>query len=205
MSSDHSWDNREHRIRPVLSFYYPILLRCSDIRHLVRDATTIKVFFKHLILEFCAVICSYYDDRRLKKNSDPFQKRYNHFCKFLWCSSTSASLFLLRLLLDTEGTLSLFVLLLGYGLLVLVLSTPVDYKPFTSEFTSFLVMTEGCKTEIGFVLSLALTMLGTCSSSLEVLEGLILNIPEAITLSLFTPLDSCGVETEFEVTGFDKA
>nr|GFA92915.1 hypothetical protein [Tanacetum cinerariifolium] len=45
----------------------------------------------------------------------------------------------------------------------------------------------------------------TCFSSLEVLEGLILNIPRAITLSLFTPLDSCGVETKFEVTGFDKA
>nr|GFA32663.1 hypothetical protein [Tanacetum cinerariifolium] len=60
------------------------------------------------------------------------------------------------------------------------LSTPVEDKPFKSEFTSFLVMT-------------------------EVLEGLILNIPGAITLSLFTPLDSYGVETEFEVTGFDKA
>nr|GEX63403.1 integrase, catalytic region, zinc finger, CCHC-type, peptidase aspartic, catalytic [Tanacetum cinerariifolium] len=58
---------------------------------------------------------------------------------------------------------------------------------------------------IGFVLVLALTMLGTRFSSLEVLEGLILNIPGAITLSLFILLGSCGVETEFEVTGFDKA
>nr|GEU57607.1 hypothetical protein [Tanacetum cinerariifolium] len=57
---------------------------------------------------------------------------------------------------------------------------------------------------IGFVLALALTVLGTCFSSLEVLEGLSLNIPGAITLSLFTLLDSCSVETEFEVTGFDK-
>nr|GEU62443.1 hypothetical protein [Tanacetum cinerariifolium] len=39
----------------------------------------------------------------------------------------------------------------------------------------------------------------------EVLKRLILNIPETITLSLFTPLDSCGVETEFEVIDFDKA
>nr|GFA27547.1 hypothetical protein [Tanacetum cinerariifolium]GFA38530.1 hypothetical protein [Tanacetum cinerariifolium] len=66
-------------------------------------------------------------------------------------------------------------------------------------------MTCGCETMIGFVLALALTVLGTCFSSPEVLEGLILNIPGAITLSLFTLLVSCGVETEFEVTGFDKA
>nr|GFD26346.1 hypothetical protein [Tanacetum cinerariifolium] len=117
----------------------------------------------------------------------------------------SASLFLLRLLLDADGTLSFFVLLLGYGLLVLVLSTPVEDKPFKSEFTSFFVMTCGCETVIGFILELALTVLGTCFSFLEVLEGLILNIPGAITLSLFTLLDSCGVEYEFEVTGFDKA
>nr|GEV43495.1 hypothetical protein [Tanacetum cinerariifolium] len=66
-------------------------------------------------------------------------------------------------------------------------------------------MTCGCEIVIGFVPALALTVLGTCFSSLEVLEGLILNIPGAITLSLFTPFDSCSVETEFEVTGFDKA
>nr|GFC82456.1 hypothetical protein [Tanacetum cinerariifolium] len=66
------------------------------------------------------------------------------------------------------------------------------------------IMLCGCETVIGFVLALALTVLGTCFSSLEVLKGLILNIPGAITLSLFTPLDSYGVETEFEVTGFDK-
>nr|GFB84509.1 hypothetical protein [Tanacetum cinerariifolium] len=118
--------------------------------------------------------------------------------KFLWCSSTSASLFLLRLLLDAKETLSLFVLLLGYGLLVLVLSTHVEDKPFESEFTSFLVKTGGCETVIGFILVLALTMLGICFSSLEVLKGIILNILGAITLSLFTPLDSCGVETEFK-------
>nr|GEX73001.1 reverse transcriptase domain-containing protein [Tanacetum cinerariifolium] len=70
--------------------------------------------------------------------------------KFLWCSSTSASLFLLRLLLDAEGTLSFFVLLLGCGLLVLVLSTPVEDKPFTSEFTSFLVMTVSETTGYGY-------------------------------------------------------
>nr|GEU78940.1 hypothetical protein [Tanacetum cinerariifolium] len=61
-------------------------------------------------------------------------------CKFLWCS-TSTSLFLLRLLLDAEGTLSFFLLLLGCGLLVLVLSIIVEDKPFETEFTSFLVMT----------------------------------------------------------------
>nr|GEU40431.1 integrase, catalytic region, zinc finger, CCHC-type, peptidase aspartic, catalytic [Tanacetum cinerariifolium] len=93
----------------------------------------------------------------------------------------------------------------GCGLLVLVLSTPVEDKPFKLEFASFLVMTSGCETVIGFVLLLVLAVFGTCFSSLEVLEGLILNIPRAITLSLFTPLGSCGVETEFEVTGFDKA
>nr|GFC42561.1 hypothetical protein [Tanacetum cinerariifolium] len=70
-----------------------------------------------------------------------------------------------------EGTLSFFVLLLGYGLLVLVLSSPVEDKPFELEFMPFLVMTEGCETVIGFVLELALTVL----------------------------------ETELEVTGFDKA
>nr|GEU45032.1 hypothetical protein [Tanacetum cinerariifolium] len=86
-----------------------------------------------------------------------------------------------------------------------VLSTPVEDKPFKLEFTSFLVKTGGCETVIGFVLLLALTELGTLFSSLEVLSGLILNIPGAITLSLFTPLDSYGVKTEFEVTGFDKA
>nr|GEY66412.1 hypothetical protein [Tanacetum cinerariifolium] len=37
----------------------------------------------------------------------------------------------------------------------------------------------------------------------ETLSGLILNMPRAITLSLFTPLETCGVETELEVTGFD--
>nr|GEY91116.1 integrase, catalytic region, zinc finger, CCHC-type, peptidase aspartic, catalytic [Tanacetum cinerariifolium] len=116
-----------------------------------------------------------------------------------------AFLFWLRLLLDAEGTLSFFVLLLGCGLLVSVLSTPIEEKPFKSEFTFFLMKTGGYETVIGFVLLLALTVLGTCFSSLEVLEGLILNIPRAITLSLFTHLDSCGVETEFEVTGFDKA
>nr|GEW12574.1 putative reverse transcriptase domain-containing protein [Tanacetum cinerariifolium] len=53
----------------------------EDRRHLVRDANRIKVDFKHLVLEFCAVISSYDDDRRLKKNRDPFQKRYDHS----WC------------------------------------------------------------------------------------------------------------------------
>nr|GEY90273.1 putative ribonuclease H-like domain-containing protein [Tanacetum cinerariifolium] len=96
-----------------------------------------------------------------------------------------ASLFLLRLLLDAEGTLSCFVFLLGCGLLVLVMSTPVEDKPFKSEFTSFLVKTGGCETVINFVLLLALTVLGTFFSSLEVLSGLIVNIPGAITLSLF--------------------
>nr|GFC76979.1 hypothetical protein [Tanacetum cinerariifolium] len=46
---------------------------------------------------------------------------------------------------------------------------------------------------------------GTYFSSLEVLKGLILNIPEAITLSFFITFDSCGGGIEFEVTGFDKA
>nr|GFB62839.1 hypothetical protein [Tanacetum cinerariifolium] len=70
---------------------------------------------------------------------------------------------------------------------------------------SFLVMTEGCETVIGFVLELALTVLGTFFASLETLSGLILNMPEAITLALFKPLETYGVETELEVTGFDKA
>nr|GFD23878.1 hypothetical protein [Tanacetum cinerariifolium] len=70
---------------------------------------------------------------------------------------------------------------------------------------SFLVMTEGCETVIGFVLELALTVLGTIFASLEALSGLILNMPREITLALFTPLETCGVEIELEVTGFDKA
>nr|GFC94902.1 hypothetical protein [Tanacetum cinerariifolium] len=86
-----------------------------------------------------------------------------------------------------------------------VLSSPVEDKPFELEFMPFLVMTEGCETVIGFVLELALTVLVTFLVSLETLSGLILNIPGAITLALFTPLDICGVETELEVTGFDKA
>nr|GFC27836.1 hypothetical protein [Tanacetum cinerariifolium] len=112
---------------------------------------------------------------------------------------------MLRLLLDAEATLSFFVLLLGYGLLVLVLSNPVEDKPFELEFMPFLVMTKGCETLIGFVLELALTVLGTVLASLETLSGLIRNIPGAITLSLFTLLDTGGIETELEVTGFDKA
>nr|GFB57917.1 hypothetical protein [Tanacetum cinerariifolium]GFB58929.1 hypothetical protein [Tanacetum cinerariifolium] len=86
-----------------------------------------------------------------------------------------------------------------------MLSSPVEDKPFELEFMPFLVMTEGCETVIGFILELALTVLGTFFASLETLSGLILNMPGVITLSLFTPLDSCGVGTEFEVTGFDKA
>nr|GEU66818.1 hypothetical protein [Tanacetum cinerariifolium] len=93
----------------------------------------------------------------------------------------------------------------SYGLLVLVLSTPIEDKPFESEVTTFLVMTGGYETVIGFVLALALTELGTCFSSLEVLKGLILNIPGAITVSFFTTFDSCGMGTEFQVTRFDKA
>ncbi|GJV04855.1 hypothetical protein Tco_1338424 [Tanacetum coccineum] len=53
----------------------------SDRRCLVRDANTIKVFFKDLIFEFCAVVGSYDDDRRLKKDSDSLQEGFNHF----WC------------------------------------------------------------------------------------------------------------------------
>nr|GFC71225.1 hypothetical protein [Tanacetum cinerariifolium] len=86
-----------------------------------------------------------------------------------------------------------------------VLSSPVEDKPFKLEFMSFLVMIEGCETVIGFVLELALTAVGTFFASLETLSGLILNIPGEITIALFTPLDTCGVETELEVTGFDKA
>ncbi|GJU41744.1 hypothetical protein Tco_1194701 [Tanacetum coccineum] len=46
--------------------------------------------------------------------------------------------------------------------------------------------------------------LGTKLSTLE-LKGLILKIPEEITLSLFTTVDSQEEGAEFEVTGFDKA
>nr|GFC73151.1 hypothetical protein [Tanacetum cinerariifolium] len=83
--------------------------------------------------------------------------------------------------------------------------SPVEDKPFKLEFMSFLVMTEGCETVIDFVLELALTVLGTFFASLETLSELILNMPGAITLALFTSLETCGVETELEVTGFDKA
>nr|GEZ83843.1 hypothetical protein [Tanacetum cinerariifolium] len=54
-----------------------IVVFCLGLK--IQQAEALTAF--PLILEFCAVICSYYDDRRLKKNSDPFQKRYNHF----WC------------------------------------------------------------------------------------------------------------------------
>nr|GEW16855.1 hypothetical protein [Tanacetum cinerariifolium] len=57
----------------------------------------------------------------------------------------------------------------------------------------------------GYKNKLALTVLGTFLASLEILSELILNMPGAITLALFTPLDTCGVETELEVTVFDKA
>ncbi|GJR01750.1 hypothetical protein Tco_0524734 [Tanacetum coccineum] len=59
---------------------------------------------------------------------------------------------------------------------------------------------------IGFVLTLAFTcLLGTKLSTLEALKGFILKIPGAITLSLFTTVDSPEEGTEFKVTGFDKA
>nr|GEZ13126.1 hypothetical protein [Tanacetum cinerariifolium] len=48
-------------------------------------------------------------------------------------------------------------------------------------------------------------VLGTKFSTLEALKGLILNIPGAIILSLFTTDDSQEEGVEFEVTGFDKA
>nr|GEW91622.1 retrovirus-related Pol polyprotein from transposon TNT 1-94 [Tanacetum cinerariifolium] len=47
--------------------------------------------------------------------------------------------------------------------------------------------------------------LGKKLSTLEALKGLILKIPGAITLSLFTTVDSREEGAEFEVTGFDKA
>nr|GEY13503.1 hypothetical protein [Tanacetum cinerariifolium] len=52
---------------------------CSDRRRLVRDANTIKVLFKDLIFEFYAIVCSYDDDRRLKKDSDSLQKDFEEF------------------------------------------------------------------------------------------------------------------------------
>nr|GEZ45313.1 retrovirus-related Pol polyprotein from transposon TNT 1-94 [Tanacetum cinerariifolium] len=48
--------------------------------HLVRDANTIKVFFKNLIFEFYVVVGSYDDDRRLKKNSDSLQEAIATAC-----------------------------------------------------------------------------------------------------------------------------
>ncbi|GKC65186.1 hypothetical protein Tco_1097784, partial [Tanacetum coccineum] len=46
---------------------------------------------------------------------------------------------------------------------------------------------------------------GTKLSTLKALKGLILKIYGAITLSLFTTVDSREEGAEFEVTGFDKA
>ncbi|GJY67907.1 hypothetical protein Tco_0470889 [Tanacetum coccineum] len=46
---------------------------------------------------------------------------------------------------------------------------------------------------------------GTKLSTLEALKGLILKIPRAITLSLFTTADLREEGSKFEVTGFDKA
>nr|GEW80514.1 hypothetical protein [Tanacetum cinerariifolium] len=55
-----------------------LLIGCSDKGHLVRDANTINIFFKNLIFEFCAVVGSYDDDGRLKKDSDSLQEGFNH-------------------------------------------------------------------------------------------------------------------------------
>nr|GEW41524.1 hypothetical protein [Tanacetum cinerariifolium] len=75
-----------------------------------------------------------------------------------------------------------------------------------NEFSSFMASDViFLATVIGFVLELALTVLDTFLASLKTLSGQILNIPGAITLALFTPLETGGVETELEVTGFDKA
>nr|GFA63649.1 hypothetical protein [Tanacetum cinerariifolium] len=177
--------------------------------HLVRDANTIKVFFKNLIFEFCVVVGSYDDDGRLKKDSDSLQEGFNHF----WSNSLPVGnhlrkdLGLLGLATTLRRREDPIILCIAPRLWPSGLSvvTPVEDKPFELEFTTFLVMTGGCETVIGFILTLALTLLGTCYSSLEELKGLILNIPGAITLTFFTTFDPCGVGVEFEVTGFDKA
>ncbi|GJY65300.1 hypothetical protein Tco_0467538 [Tanacetum coccineum] len=59
---------------------------------------------------------------------------------------------------------------------------------------------------IGFILTLVLTgLLRTTLSTLEVLEGLVLKIIGAITLTVCITFDSCVEGVEFEVTGLDKA
>ncbi|GKG11660.1 hypothetical protein Tco_0345897, partial [Tanacetum coccineum] len=59
---------------------------------------------------------------------------------------------------------------------------------------------------IGFALMLAFTsLLGTKLSTIEALKGLILKISGAITLSLFTTVDSREEGAEFKVIGFDNA
>nr|GFC12765.1 hypothetical protein [Tanacetum cinerariifolium] len=94
------------------------------------------------------------------------------------------------------------------GLLVLVLSGPIEDKPFKSEFTFFLVMTEDAERTLSFFVSLlgyGLLVLVLSSPVEDKPFRQILNMPEAITLALFTTLETGGVETKLEVTGFDKA
>nr|GEY34460.1 hypothetical protein [Tanacetum cinerariifolium] len=56
--------------RKEISDFLPLM----SSGHLVRDAKTIKVLFKYLIFELCAVVGSYDDDKRLKKDSDSLRE-----------------------------------------------------------------------------------------------------------------------------------
>nr|GEX67264.1 retrovirus-related Pol polyprotein from transposon TNT 1-94 [Tanacetum cinerariifolium] len=69
-------------------------------------------------------------------------------------------------------------------------------KPFESEFTSFLVKTEGCETVIGFVLDLALTRMPCKMSALE--EAFHIPFVQA-------PQKSQHSDSGFELTGFSDA
>nr|GEZ90939.1 hypothetical protein [Tanacetum cinerariifolium] len=75
------WGWRENLVvMPLTSDELEVLEQAKHFpqRHLMRDANRVKVDFKHFVLELCAVIGSYDDDRRQKKNRNPFQKRYDH-------------------------------------------------------------------------------------------------------------------------------
>ncbi|GKA38885.1 hypothetical protein Tco_0731436 [Tanacetum coccineum] len=58
---------------------------------------------------------------------------------------------------------------------------------------------------VGNHLKKDLGLLGTTLSTLEVLEGLVLKILAAITLTVYTTFDSRVEGVEFEMTGLDKA
>ena len=103
--------------------------------------------------------------------------------KFLWCSSTSITLFL-QLLLVTGETLLFLVLLLGFSLLLLeVLANPVEGKAHSLEFILLSHLVSLDSLELSFThFSLVLDV------EAHAVVGLILKRPGAKTLVYRQPL-----------------